>query len=347
MRRIPAVPALVALSVILASCGQQDMQQTDNQALIIDGSVPAEVQAEMRAWYAALPRDMIAGVKNPQLMYTAKNGEVYSSKAGVKIRQGRIVKDLQGLSVRFNDGSQGPAYPVNDFKPSNLNTQEKNYTTCNSTDGPYYRSYSSSGYGAIYTAFTPYAPNFPAPIGSRSWAAYNYLGGQASNGASEVDAGLVYYDSKLRVFTRANGVYKEWGVSYLGLGYSHPTQLYVTGSGQLAMSVATPNGGTILANISAYGWNTAGTDQYLKRMATVANGDLAGYYNSSYRYNVQFTSVLGNSQLGTFSGNTYSYSYWSGSRVFSSACNWPSTSTVYTANAPTANSVSVYIDMTK
>lgn len=353
MRRTFVLPAAIALSAVLAACNSTNTpQSTQNDATLtaeqlqINSNVPANIQQEMRDWYASLPADTKEGItKNPLIMFTASDGKTYSSSAQSEVRSGKLVQEGSNAFIRFSDGSPDQGYVKTPLSTTGISPL--NYS-CNATNGPYYRSWSLTGYSGIYSIMNIQSATLPSLINGNYVSAYSYLGGQVQ-GQSDVDAGIVYLNGKVRVFkTDANG-YDDTYAQDLRLNTNYPTRLTVSGSGTYVLRVDRPDtgGSAVLVNVTGAGANFAGTGMYLKRMASIASKGLAGYTGGT-KFQAKSLTIHTESKLATYTNGTYNYQYWNTASIDTGGCKWPNSTIVQvTSGGATSNNFTADIDMTR
>ncbi len=346
MRRFLPLSAGAALGLLV---GCNPPPPAPDVRLTIRPDFPPAVLGELRAWYATLPAAFLAGGERFDAVFLAQDGKLYATSDALLARQGQVVPD--GQAVRFRDGGAGPSLPA--LARPDLGALSTTYPDCTpAADGPFWRSWSGPGFSVISAVLNISSAVFPAPIGRRPWAAYQYLGGQAGGG-SEVDAGLVYYAAELRAFYNVGGFYAEARHIAPGhavsVGGGYPTRLGVNGRDTLILRVDRPDGtSSILMNLpAAPGFNAAGADQYWKRTAAIANGDLLSVfpngYDGSVKYGASGVFSFVASKLGTFFGGALAD--WSASHVSADGCAVTGTAVSITSGSPRTNDVTVGIDM--
>lgn len=365
-----------ALLLLLAGCGKSASQSAQNPNTLFDAGVSAEARAKIGAFFASIPESEKAGIDRFEIVYVDDNGKVYSNREGFGARQGRVIEQGGERFVRFSDGQEMFAPPKDDFNPKNVSANSSTWGTCNTSDGPYWRSYTKVGYAAIRGNLTVQSLSAISQVNGKSVAAYAYFGGQASNGTSQAEGGLVYHDGKLRIFftapdnTYANpgnsgSSYQEYvpaaGAPTFDVGTVYPTrfQVYTNGTtggtpnGLVWVNQTNPANGITTARIirfAATKMNVAGTDQYMKRMASIASSGFTPYTGAT-KYFSKSQVLTDAVQVGTWNGSSYNWAAWTSSSAFSttSDCKWPTTAIVTTSPLNTSSSATVttVIDMSK
>lgn len=188
-KKIVAQSALaVASLLLLASCGKNISQSPSTSSNLFDAGVSAEARAKIGAFFASIPDSEKAGIDRFDIVYVDDDGKIYSNREGFGTREGKIVEEKGERFVRFADGEKVSAPPKDEFNPKAVSANTSTYGTCNTTDGPYWRSYTKSGYAAIRgnLTFQSLSAISTVTIGTSTYnvAAYAYFGGQASNGTS-------------------------------------------------------------------------------------------------------------------------------------------------------------------
>jgi hypothetical protein len=370
-----ALSAVVGLS--LASCTQGNVQTSKTPADLFDPGTSVEARTKISDLFAGIPESEKAGIDRFEIVYVDDDGQVYSNRTGLGTREGKIVEQGGSRIVRFSDGDVMPAPSKDTFNPSKLSANASTYGTCNTSDGPYFRSYTKAGYAGIRGNLTFQTLSAIGKANNFNIAAYAYFGGQAANGASTSEGGLVYYAGSMRIFFTAPGntfvntgndltkpTYQEFkfaagAPSPLTVGTSYPVRYQIFANGTNSI---TPNGlvwvdvtvgGITTAKIIRFAstqMNVAGTDQYLKRMATIASTGFVPY-NGTTKYASKNQVLLDQVNVGTWNGNGYNWTPWTSSSAFSanSDCKWPTAAIVTTSPANTAGSASVtaVVDMSK
>ena len=376
MKNTRAFALSAVVGLLLASCTQGNVQ-TKTPADLFDPGTSVEAQTKINSLLAGIPESEKAGIDRFDIVYVEDDGKVYSNRVGMGVRSGQVIERADSRIVRFSDGEEIPA-PIKDgFNPSAMAAKSSTYGTCNTTDGPYWRSYTKSGYAAIrgnLNIQSVSALGAPSSFANqRSFAAYTYFGGQALNGTSTAEGGLVFYSSNLysgiRIFLTAPEMtqtalrYQEFAVNgaplLLNTGTSYPTRFQVFADGtngstnNLLVWVDVTTNGITTAKIiraAATKMNLAGTDQYMKRMATMAHATLSGY-NGSQKYAAKSSVLMDTVQTGSWTGTGYTWTPWTASSAFSinSDCKWPTNAIVTTAPANTSSTATVtaLIDMSK
>jgi hypothetical protein len=370
-----ALSAVVGLS--LASCTQGNVQTSTTPADLFDPGTSVEARTKISKLLADIPASEKAGIDRFEIVYVDDDGQVYSNRTGLGTREGKIVEQGGNRIVRFSDGDVMPAPSKDTFNPSKLSANASTYGTCNSSDGPYFRSYTKAGYAGIRGNLTIQSLSAIGTVNGSNVAAYTYFGGQAANGASTSEGGLVYYAGSMRIFFTAPGntyvnpgndptkpTYQEFKFaagtpSPLAVGTSYPVryQIFANGTNSSTANglvwVDVTVGGITTAKIIRFAstqMNLAGTDQYLKRMATIASTGFVPY-NGATKYASKNQVLLNQVNVGTWNGNGYNWTPWTSSSAFSanSDCKWPTAAIVTTSPANTAGSASVtaVVDMSK
>lgn len=373
----------VVSAIVLSSCGEKTPATALALTNLFDPGISPEAKTKINAFLDGIPAAEKAGIDRFEVAYVDDDGKVYSNRIGSGVRTGKIIEQAGNRIVKFANGDEIPAPVRDDFKPGNLSAQSSTFGTCNTTDGPYWRSYTKAGYAAIrgnlniqfVSAISPKTPTTPLV------AAYAYFGGQAANGASTAEGGLVYHDNSLRIFFSAPGnTYQNTGnapVSYqefvppanttlLNVGTAYPVRFQIYSNG---INNSTPNG-LVWVDVTANGVTTAkiirfattqmnvtGVDQYMKRMASIASSGFTPY-NGNTSYASKNTVVMDTVKVGTLSGNAYTWTDWTSAVAFSSAsdCKWPAPTAAapnrklvltVPANTSASASVTTTIDMSK
>ncbi|WP_291432478.1 hypothetical protein [Deinococcus sp.] len=289
----------------------------------------------MRDWYAGLPEDTKRGItKNPLIMFSASDGKTYSNSAEAVVRSGKMMQEGNNAFVRFSDGSPDQGYVKTNVSPNGISALDY---TCNTTDGPYYRSWSLTGYSGIYSVMNIQSASLPQ-INGKDVAAYSYLGGLVQ-GQSDVDAGIVYLNGTLRVFKTDVKGYDDTYARDLKLNTNYPARLTVSGSGTYVLRVDRPDtgGSAVLVNVMAAGANFTGTNMYLKRMASIASKGLAGYTGST-KFQAKSVTAHTESKLAKYVNGNYSYQDWNTASINTGGCRWPNSTIVQiTSGGATSN----------
>jgi hypothetical protein len=370
--KVFALSALVGLS--FASCTQGSVQ-TKTPADLFDPGTSVEAQTKINSLFAGIPESEKAGIDRFDIVYVDDDGKVYSNRTGFGTRAGTIIEQGGSRIVRFSDGEEMPAPARDTFNPSRLSANAPTYGTCNTTDGPYFRSYTKAGYAGIRGNLTIQSLSAIGTVNNKNVGANAYFGGEAANGASTAEGGLVYQGGSIRIFftapqntypnPNANGVgsYQEFkfpvGAPPLAVGTSYPVryQIFANGTNSgtangLVWVDVTVNGFTAakIIRFAATQMNVAGTDQYMKRMASIASSGFVPYTGAT-KYASKNQVLLDQVNVGTWNGNGYNWTPWTASTAFgaNSDCKWPSTTIVATSPVNTAGSASVtaVIDMSK
>lgn len=315
-----------------------------------DASYPAWVKREMETWYASLPSPFLSGARNVRVLFRASDGKIYPTHKSLKFQQGRVVKSKGQRNIIYRGGRRGATLPQEKSKSPKKYTPEY---TCDGSDGPYYRSWSKTGYAGLYSELkldqTPYLPK----VFGRTMAAYSYVGAQIRG--RDVDAGLVYMNKSLRLFVtnpnapdhNPNVVEQYWEASPgLQVGQRYPIHFHVDGQGGYMLRLDTPQG-TILANkiASNLGTNYLGEKTYFKRAVSIASSAL-GSYQGRIRYNAVNYASHRNSKLLTYGVGKVRYQPYAMSKLHRGGCRWPNSRIVQvSAGGAPKNDVVVKIDL--
>ena len=370
--KVFALSIIVGLS--LASCTQGNVQTTKTPADLFDPGVSAEARIKINNLLADIPESEKAGIDRFEIVYIDDDGQIYSNRTGLGTREGKIIEQGGGRIVRFSNGDEMPAPSKDIFNPSKLSANASTFGTCNTSDGPYFRSYTKAGYAGIRGNLTIQSLSAIGTVNGSNVAAYAYFGGQAANGASTAEGGLVYYAGKMRIFFTAPGntypnpgnsgsSYQEFvpavGAPPLAVGTSYPVRYQIFANGTNSSTAnglvwvdVTVNGLTAakIIRFAATQMNVAGTDQYMKRMASIASSGFVPY-NGTTKYASKNQVLLNQVNVGTWNGNGYNWTPWTAASAFSanSDCKWPTAAIVTTSpvNTASSSSVTTVVDMSK
>lgn len=310
----------------------------------------------MFTWHKGLPGNITEDITKASIVFTASDGKTYPTQSSLGYNDGTIKTTSLGKQVVYSDGSFGPLLPKESQDIGTQDLQAQGGYTCNLSNGPYFWSWTSTGYAAIYSVLnilqTPLLPNITDASGiSRPTAACAYVGGQASG--RNVNAGLVYINGSLRIFvtdsSETNSADRYWEVNPgMTVGTDYPARLQVDGNSGFFFRVDTM-GGTVLANLIAnnIGTTYAGTGMYFKRAISIASGSLPNYDGTS-KYNATNYARHSNSKVATYQNGGFNYQAYSGVIQNTTGCQVPnSTQVQITSDSATTDTVTVSINMNR
>jgi hypothetical protein len=172
MKNTKAFALFVVVGLSLASCTQGNVQ-TKTPTDLFDPGTSVEAQAKINNLLADIPESEKAGIDRFDIVYVDDDGKVYSNRTGLGTRAGTIIEQGDSRIVRFSNGDEMPAPAKDTFNPSNLSASASTYGTCNTTDGPYFRSYTKAGYAGIRGNLTIQSLSAIKYLLTRSYACQN------------------------------------------------------------------------------------------------------------------------------------------------------------------------------